>query len=354
MEKTSGQYYVLSAFKRKHADRVPTTILIGPYCCKMAGYSVKEILIDPRKSAEAHLAFFNRYQPDSLIVYNDIYLEAEAIGSELEFFDDRTPHPKSALLADKSRFAKLKVPNPERDGRIPDLIELCQRVSSEIKKTATMGLGHSGPWNIAAHLRGVESLLMDTYDDPDFVHELMKFNTEVVRSMGDALIEAGFSPSLGEAAASCSLISPEIYRNFIKPYHQKLCQYFTSRKAFMALHVCGYIDPIAADIVETGISLLSLDSPSSLEKLVDLSAAQLVVMGNVPTTHFSSGTRLEMEQAIRDCIDKAAEGSGYILASGCEIPLDSTQDRIEHYFSYARQYGQQFMSNLKEQRPELF
>ena len=354
MERNSGKYYVLSALKRKYADRIPTTVLIGPYCCRMTDYSIKQILTDPQKSAEAHLAFYNRFEPDSLIVYNDIYLEAEAIGCELEFFDDRPSHPKSILLKEKSRLAKLKVPNPAHDGRIPYFIELCQRVSSEIKKTATMGLGHSGPWNIAVHLRGTESLLMDTYDDPAFVHELMKFSTEVVRTVGDTLIEAGFSPSIGEAAASCSLISPEIYRNFIKPYHQELCQHFNSRKALMALHVCGYIDPIVADIVETGISLLSLDAPSSLEKLIDLSAAQLIVMGNVPTVLFSSGTREEMEHAIRDCTKKAAEGSGYILSSGCEIPLDSTQDRIEHYFNYARQYGQQFMLSLKERRPELF
>ena len=51
-----------------------------------------------------------------------------------------------------------------------------------------MGLGHSGPWNIAVHLRGTESLLMDTYDDPAFVHDLMKFSTEVVRTVGDTLI----------------------------------------------------------------------------------------------------------------------------------------------------------------------
>jgi uroporphyrinogen decarboxylase len=109
-----------------------------------------------------------------------------------------------------------------------------------------------------------------------------------------------------------------------------------------------------ADIVETGISFLSLDAPSSLEKMIDLSAAQLIVMGNVPTVLFSSGTREEMEQAIRDCIKTAAEGSGYILSSGCEIPLDSTPDRIEHYFNYAHQYSQQFMLSLKERKPELF
>ena len=77
-------------------------------------------------------------------------------------------------------------------------------------------------------------------------------------------------------------------------------------------------------------------------------------MGNIPTTFFSKGTRQEMEKAIRDCIETAAAGSGYILASGCEIPMDSTEDRIDHFFNYGRQYGRQFMSTLKERQLELF
>ena len=127
MERTSGKHYVLSALKRKYADRIPTTVLIGPYCCKMTGYSVKQILTDPQKSAEAHLAFYNRFEPDSLIVYNDIYLEAEAIGCELEFFDDRPSHPNSVLLKEKSRLAKLKVPDPARNGRIHAAVQVPER-----------------------------------------------------------------------------------------------------------------------------------------------------------------------------------------------------------------------------------
>ena len=54
------------------------------------------------------------------------------------------------------------------------------------------------------------------------------------------------------------------------------------------------------------------------------------------------------------CIDTAAEGSGYMLSSGCEIPFHSTEDRIEHFFQYSREYGRQFMSRLKERSPERF
>lgn len=354
MEELTGRHYIISAIKRQYMDRLPTTVLIGPYCSKMTDYSVREILTDARKSAEAHLAFYDRFQPDSLIVYNDIYLELEAVGCELEFPEDDISHPKKTLLQEKSDLAKLKVPDPKKDGRLPYFIELCERVSTEVRKTGTMGLGHAGPWNLAVHLRGTEQILFESITDPDFVHELMRFTTEVVRTMGDALIDAGFSPSLGEACASCNLISPQTYRDFIKPYHAELREYFRSKKFPMALHICGYIDPIVQDVMDTGINFISLDSPSSLKNIVKVSKGRMTIMGNVPTALFANGTREEMEKAISDCIDTAAEGGGFILSSGCEIPLNSTEDRIQHFFDYGRESGREFMSRLREQRPELF
>jgi len=348
MERPTGRDYVISALKRQNMDRIPTTVLIGPYCSKMTQYSVRDILTDAKKSAEAHVAFYDRFHPDSLVIYNDIYLELEAVGCELEFPEDNISHPKVTILKEKSQLAGLKVPDPKRDGRLPYFIELCERVSAQIRKTATVGLGHSGPWNLAMHLRGIEQILVEDVLDPDFVHELMRFTTEVVRAVGDALIEAGFAPSLGEATASCSLISPQIYRDFIKPYHKELFEYFKSKRAPMALHICGYVDPIMEDIIDTGINLISLDAPSTLKKLVDLSKGKVTIMGNVPTTLFATGTREEMEEAISNCAETAAGGSGFILCSGCEIPLNSTEDRIEHFFKYGHQSGREFMSKLRE------
>ncbi len=114
MNQPTGKHYMLSALRRKHTDRVPTTVLIGPYCSRLTQYSLREILTDARKSAEAHLAFHDRFKPDSLVVYNDIYLEAEAVGCELEFPEDRISHPKRAMLDDKTQLARLKVPDPQR------------------------------------------------------------------------------------------------------------------------------------------------------------------------------------------------------------------------------------------------
>ena len=346
MTEFTGRDYMLSAVKRRYLDRIPTTLLVGPYFARTTEYSVKEILTDAGKSAKAHLAFYEKFQPDSLVVYNDIYLEADALGCEMEYPEDSVSYPKKPALSEKSQLSRLKIPDPKKDGRIPYFLELCERVTSEIGKKGSVGLGHSGPWNIATHLRGMEQLIVDDMADPDFVHELMRFSTEVVKAIGSTLIEAGYSPSIGEAAASCSIISPKIYREFIKPYHQELYEFFLAQRAAMTIHICGFIDPIMEDIKDTGIQFISLDAPSSLQKMLEVSNGEMTIMGNVPTTLFATGKLEDLEAAIRSCIDTAAGEKGYILCSGCEIPLNATEDRIHHYFDYARQYGREYLSKL--------
>jgi uroporphyrinogen decarboxylase len=202
-----------------------------------------------------------------------------------------------------------------------------------------VGASAEGPWTLATNLRGTENLIYDTVDDPDFVHELLRFTTQWVKVWLPVIGDTGVGVSLGEAAASCGVISPQIYRTFVKPYHQELVTYFGQRNLHLMLHMCGYIDPIMEDVVDTGVASLSIDSPSSLRKLVELSRRRVVIIGNVPTLLFAEGTKEQMEAAVKECIDIAAEGSGYILCSGCEIPLNSRKENIDYFMQAARNHG---------------
>ncbi|MGD8522271.1 MAG: uroporphyrinogen decarboxylase family protein [Desulfobacterales bacterium] len=116
MQELTGKHYMMSALKRQYADRIPTTVLIGPYCSRLTDYTVKEILTDAQKSAEAHLAFYHRFKPDSLIIYNDIYLEAEAVGCELEFPEDQISHPKTVPVQKRVTLWDWMCQTPKRMG----------------------------------------------------------------------------------------------------------------------------------------------------------------------------------------------------------------------------------------------
>ena len=162
---------------------------------------------------------------------------------------------------------------------------------------------------------------------------------EVTKVLGSKILETGLSLTMGEAASSCSLISPAIYRKFIKPRHQEIVQFFRGKKAGLSLHICGYIDPIMEDILDLGIVALSLDSPSSLKKMIEVSKKKIVLIGNVATSLFVSGTREEIEESVKECIRVAARGGAFIISSGCELPYNATVDRAQFFIEAAKEYG---------------
>ena len=185
----------------------------------------------------------------------------------------------------------------------------------------------------------MQELIFDTVDDPDFVEELMKFTTEVTKILGSKVIETGLSLTMGEAASSCSLISPAIYRHFIKPHHQEIVDFFRQKRTGLSMHICGYIDPIMEDLMDLGIGALSLDSPSSLIRMVEISRKKIVLVGNVATILFVSGTKEEMEVTVKECISVAGMGGAYIISSGCELPYNSTLERVQFFVKVAEKHG---------------
>jgi len=334
----TGKDRIIAAVKGQYADRVPTAVMFGSYVAKLAGLTMPEFYMDAEKHAKAHVRAYEIFHPDTMNVTGDIYLDAQAFGAKVEFPEDVPPHLATSVLEDKASLGKLSIPDPKKVSRFCWYLEACERVKSEIKDVPVSG-GPGGPWTLAADLRGLERLIFDTVDDPDFVHELMRFSTEWMKISLAAVREIGVGVGMGEASASCSVISPKIYRAFIKPYHEEISNYFKERKLYVTLHICGYIDPIMEDVLDTGIGMLSIDSPSSLGKLVELAQGKAVIMGNVPTLLFAEGTKQQMEAAVKECVDTAAKGSKYILCSGCEIPLNSRKETIDWFLEAGKKYG---------------
>ena len=94
------------------------------------------------------------------------------------------------------------------------------------------------------------------------------------------------------------------------------------------LHICGYVDPILEDMVATGVTNISIDAPSDLARAVEITRGKAVLIGNVDTSIFYSGSRQDMEQAVQNCLDVAPKDSGYILATGCEVPGVAPPEKV--------------------------
>src|SRR2546428_12903475 len=66
------------------------------------------------------LNYYERYEPDIMIAFNDLAKEAEAIGCHVKYSDYVVPSiDRHALQDDRARLATLEIPDPKRDGRLP-------------------------------------------------------------------------------------------------------------------------------------------------------------------------------------------------------------------------------------------
>lgn len=338
MVEVTGIDRIKACMKRSYADRVPIGIILGPFRARVLGCSLKDYWRDWEKLAEGTIACYELFKHDSVEVSWDIMMEAEAAGAELEFPENGIPRVRKYILSQKPALESLKLPQPERSGRFPLYTEACRAVAKAVKDSALTGTV-TGPWTIATGLRGTQELIFDTVDDPAFVKELMRFTTEVTKILGSKVIETGISLTMGEAASSCSLISPAIYRQFIKPHHKEIVDFFRQKKAGLSMHICGYIDPIMEDLLDLGIVALSLDSPSSLKTMTKISRKRIALVGNVATTLFVSGTKEEMEASVKECIRMAGPGGAYIVSSGCELPYNATVERVQFFVKAAQEHG---------------
>jgi uroporphyrinogen decarboxylase len=286
----TGFERVKAVFKRQQPDRIPFYPIVSGLASKLVGIDTKTYYTDFDKFADAHIALYGEIKHDIVALMADLYMEVQAMGANVEFPEGDLPRLRSYLIGDKKALGSIEVPEPSRDGRMPSYLAACTKVSQAVTESPVGGV-ICGPWTLATDLRGAENLIMDTATDPDFVHELMRFCVEIPKKFGEAIKQAGAGLSLSEAPASLSLISPKIYKEFVLPYQKEVISYLRDKRISVTLHICGFIDPIMEDIASTGAIALSMDEPSSLEKMFEASGGRMVVIGNVSTGVFLDGTQ---------------------------------------------------------------
>ena len=142
--------------------------------------------------------------------------------------------------------------------------------------------------------------------------------------------------------ASISNISPKIYREFVFPYEKELfdtLQEAAAGKKIIGIHICGFIDPIMEDLAQLPLDWIELDGPSSLKGLLDATQGKMIIRGNVGGEIFSEGTKEQIYEAVKNCVDTASDSTKYVISTGCQIPLNAPLDQVRHFIDAALQHG---------------
>jgi len=184
------------------------------------------------------------------------------------------------------------------------------------------GFGQPGVWQDAACIVGIEKLIMATFDDPQWVHELLSTLQRRKMSYVKSLKGAKYDLlELGGGDASTTVISPDIFNEFVAPYDAPLIEAAHEAGQRIVYHTCGGMMPILEDIAAMKPDAMETFTPPSMDADVNLAEAKrrigdkVCMIGGFDQYHFFTRcTPEETRCEVRCCFDAAGYGGGFILS----------------------------------------
>jgi MtaA/CmuA family methyltransferase len=256
----------------------------------------------------------------------------------VEWFENQPPAivESRALLADKSRLKTLKLPDLDGRGRMRDRIDAVALLKEKTGGALVVEGWVEGPCAMAADLRGLNTLMLDFHDDPDFVQQLFEFVVAMEIAFARAQIEAG-ADLIGVGDAAASLIGPRLYEPFVHPMEKKLISAIKEMGARVRLHICGSTRKILRGMSTVGADLVDLDFLAPMAEGRAAMGPDQVLLGNIdPVRVLRDGTPRSITCRLEECYQAA--GPRYIVGAGCEVPRGTPPENLRAMTDFARSH----------------
>lgn len=266
-----------------------------------------------------------------------------AMGSVLFVPEDGIDSIREHVLQDYKDFDKLQIPDPDHNSILTPMLENARKIKKRFpEQKVTTGV--VGPFSTAAAIRPLDQILRDTRKDKDRLNQLLKLGVDAslawVKRFTDEF--GGASASISEPVTCSDILSKKQFDEFSYPHLKYLVDGLTDITGFKpSIHICGHSKSLWNDITDLGVGSFSIDDIEDMEEAKEIMGDKIMIAGNVaPVSVFRYGTIDDVIEATRSCIRKAADSPmGYMLTSGCQIPLGTPRENLDAFLYAARKYG---------------
>jgi len=329
---------VLAHLAGQPVDHLPLMPITMMFACDQIGARYRDYCTDYRVLVEAQIRTAEKFGFDYVNTMSDPAREAADCGAKVEYFENQPVAvvEEEALLANKTKLASLRVPDPLGGGRMTNGIKALDLYREKVGKEKIIEGWVEGPIAEAADLRGINTVMTDFFDDPAFVRDLFAFVVEMELRFAREQVKAG-ADLIGVGDAAASLVGPQLYEEFVLPYEKRLVDGIHAFGGRVRMHICGNTRRILGGMGRLGCEIVDLDSLAPLNEARQQMAAGQVLLGNLnPVTALRNGNPEAVTRAIADCHRQA--GMRYIVGAGCEVPRDTPPENLRALCDYAKQH----------------
>ncbi|MDD5404856.1 MAG: uroporphyrinogen decarboxylase family protein [Sulfuricella sp.] len=318
-------------------DRTPAVPQLFGHAAVLAGMALEDYLRDGERLARCQIEAYRHYGHDMVFAFMDFSVETEALGSLLQYRADQYPDVASYVLTPERDVSALAVPDPAVAGRMPELLRAASILRREAGDEAPVAGCVLGPMTLATQLLGIETALYLAVDDPARFENVLDFAVEVAVRYGLAQIGAGVHlPIVFDPAASPAVVPPQFFRERLLPRLKKVFAAYRAAGALANwLNITGPTAPILPWYPEAGADIANFDyyvDAAEAQKLLPATCLD----GNLKSLSFVDASPAEIAAAAGALVAAFAGRGGFLLSSGCEIPLEAKPENVAALVSAAR------------------
>jgi hypothetical protein len=207
------------------------------------------------------------------------------------------------------------------------------------------GEGCDGALDLAYKLRGAENVLLDMLDEDGYYEDLMTWITDnLIRRMRAlrALHRArwGDDPGFGFADDAVTMLSHDMYKKYVLPYHKRIFDEFSNGKK-CGMHLCGANMQHYESLVRE-LPIDSLDTGFPVDHgLLRRQVGPDVTLYTGPTvmllqTGSADAIRAEAKRILESGV---TEGGRYVMIAANNMAPRTPVENIQTLYDAVRTYG---------------
>ena len=194
---------------------------------------------------------------------------------------------------------------------------------------------------------GTEMLLVAIAEDPEWVKDMVEVTERLAFDGLDYCLSAGLEFDIGYITEDMGFsngpfFSPAFYREIIFPSHKRYCDYLHGKGMKAMLHSCGDVRKLLPQFIEAGFDILN---PLEVKAGMDIYeikrdyGEKLTLWGGIDVKTISGGDMGKLHNEIRDKVNYAKRGGGYIFGSDHSIPDNVPLAVYEKMVEWGLEYG---------------
>jgi len=196
------------------------------------------------------------------------------------------------------------------------------------------------PFDFFSLARSFARFSEDLYDVPDLVAKACDASVEpiIATILQPLMMSGGKRVCIYPMRTSATFISPKMFEERALEHLVRMVEAFKAKGIVPLLHCDASWTPMLSYFRELprASCILELDQDTDIYRAKEVLGDWMCIRGNVAATLLAFGEVGEVEAECERLVREVGHEGGFILGSGCEVPLNAKVENVEAMYRVAR------------------